>query len=502
MPTVALPAPFTLPDPKALKKLGDFSFRKISSLYLITNDWGRYALLKADEFQDFIGGRLDPKSPVRQKLKEGGFIKGEENRAELILSFRGIKNHLWSAPGLHIVVVTLRCNLKCVYCHSSVVGQDKTEFDMTEETAKKSVDLIFSSPSQGLTIEFQGGEPLMNWPVIKFIVEYSSKKAKAQKRGLQLALISNLSLMNEERMDFLIKNKVSLSTSLDGPRALHNVNRIALGGASHADVIRWIKYYQGKTGRGIGALMTTTKKSLAYPKEIVDEYRGLGLNELFLRPLHYLGFAKRSWAAIGYEDSQYIEFYRKAMDYILELNRAGEFFRESSSTMILNKILNSWDSGYVDLRSPCGATLGQISYNYDGDVYTCDEGRMVAADGDKLFKVGNVQTSSYKSLIGHATTRACCSASNMEGQPMCFSCAYKPYCGICPVLNYATQNTIWGRMPTNSYCYVFMHIFDYLFEKLANPENEKIFQGWVNPNAREKSPAQPSCVGQLMGKRT
>lgn len=498
---IGSPISFALPDPKALKKLGDFSFREVAGRYLVTNDWGRYVLLTPEEFRDFVAGRLDSAKPVWQKLKEGGFIKGKENKAELIRSFRGLKNHLWNAPGLHIIVVTLRCNLKCVYCHSSVVGREQTQFDMTEETARKSVDLIFSSPSPRLTIEFQGGEPLMNWPIIKFIVEYSRKKAKKEKRNLSIALISNLSLMNEERMSFLITNHVSLSTSLDGPEALHNANRIALGGVSHADVTRWIKHYREKTRGGIGALMTTTKKSLSYPKEIVNEYRSLGLKELFLRPLHYLGFAKRSWVAIGYEDSQYIEFYRKAMDYILDLNRSGEYFRESSSAMILSKILNSWDSGYVDLRSPCGATLGQISYNYDGDVYTCDEGRMVAAEGDKIFRIGNVKTSDYPSLVNHATTRACCSASNIEGQPLCFSCAYKPYCGICPVLNYATQNTIWGRMPTNSYCYIFMHIFDYLFEKLADPENEKIFQGWVKSGARKKSIAAPSCMGEIAGKR-
>lgn len=498
MPSVLPSHSEFLPSPSALKKLGDFQFRKVAGRYLITNEWGRYVILEPQQFSDFIHGLLPKNGPIRKKLSEEGFIKGEENREALVAGFRGIKNHLWSGPSLHILVVTLRCNLKCVYCHSSVVGQDKTEFDMSLETAKKCVDFIFSGAAKEFTIEFQGGEPLMNWPVIRFVVEYVKEKNLKGEKKASIVLISNLSLMDDEKLDFLIANKVGLCTSLDGPHQIHEANRIHLGGNSHASVTRWMEAFRKKTGRSLGALMTTTKRSLSRPKEIVDEYRRLGLRDIFLRPLHYLGFAKRSWQAIGYSDEEYIAFYRQCMDYILEINRQGEFFQDYSSHLILTKILKRFDSGYVDLRSPCGAGLGQVSYNYNGEIYTCDEGRMVAAEGDKIFKIGHVSESSYPSIIEHATTRACCSASNMEGQPLCFSCAYRPYCGICPVLNYATQNTIWGRMPTNSYCYIFMHIFDYLFEKLADPKNEEIFKKWLNPP--QKPVISPSCTGQLMGK--
>jgi His-Xaa-Ser system radical SAM maturase HxsB len=306
-------------------------------------------------------------------------------------------------------------------------------------------------------------------------------------------MVSNYTLMDEDKLKFLADHGVSLCTSLDGPPEVHDHNRIYLGGNSHAAVSFWIEKIL-KAGLSTGALMTTTKRSLGYPQEIIDEYARLGLNEVFLRPLHYLGFARRSWGVIGYTDEQFLEFYRRAMEHVLEMNIKHRFFRESTAGLLLRKILLHQDPGYVDLRSPCGATLGQVSYNHDGEIYTCDEGRMMAAEGDKLFKVGHVLKDSYQEIIDHPTTKACCVASTTESQPLCATCTYKPYCGICPVLNQATQNSIWGQMPTNSYCYTFMHIFDYLFEKLDCLESRRVLESWVGA---KDSVVAPNCVGGI-----
>jgi radical SAM protein with 4Fe4S-binding SPASM domain len=280
---------------------------------------------------------------------------------------------------------------------------------------------------------------------------------------------------------------------LDGPASVHDANRIHLGGNSHAATARWLERLV-KSGTGTGALMTTTRKSLSCAKEIVDEYRRLGLGQIFVRPLHYLGFAKKSWHVIGYEDAEFIAFYRETLDYAIDLNRGGQAFTEATATMLLRKILLHDDPGYVDLRSPCGATLGQVSYNYDGGVYTCDEGRMIGADGDQTFKIGDVRKDRFADVVNHPGTKACCVASSLEAQPLCHTCTYKPYCGICPVLNYATQDSIWGQMPTNSYCYDFMHIFDALFERLQDPERKKVLESWVGirPTSLE-----PSCAGRV-----
>jgi uncharacterized protein len=85
----------------------------------------------------------------------------------LATKYRSKKAFLKDLPGLHIVVMTLRCNQRCHYCHASSQSVDDTRWDMSVKTAKNLVDKIRSTPSPTVKIEFQGGESLLNLPVIK-----------------------------------------------------------------------------------------------------------------------------------------------------------------------------------------------------------------------------------------------------------------------------------------------------------------------------------------------
>jgi sulfatase maturation enzyme AslB (radical SAM superfamily) len=95
---------------------------------------------------------------------------------------------------------------------------------MSVETAMRAVDVALSAPSPTIKIEFQGGEPLLNFPLVKQIVETARQKAPAAKR-LDFVIASNLALLDDEVLDFCRENSVLLSTSLDGPADLHNRNR-------------------------------------------------------------------------------------------------------------------------------------------------------------------------------------------------------------------------------------------------------------------------------------
>ena len=120
-----------------------------------------------------------------------------------------VKNQFLSyGPVLHIIIVTLRCNHKCQYCHAAAAPMSAKHFDMTRETARSTVDTIFQSPSPDITIEFQGGEPLLNWEVVQFTIEYAKEKAKEKAKTVRFALVTNLSLMNEEKCEYLLSQNV------------------------------------------------------------------------------------------------------------------------------------------------------------------------------------------------------------------------------------------------------------------------------------------------------
>src|SRR5262249_18575429 len=141
----------------------------------------------------------------------------------LATKYRTKQSRLPEFTGLHIFVVTLRCDHSCKYCQVSRVSENKKAFDMSEETADRAIEMAFKSPSQNLKFEFQGGEPLLNFGLIKYIVQ--KVEQMNQGRNVEFVITTNLSLISAEILEFCRLHKVLISTSLDGPEALHTKNR-------------------------------------------------------------------------------------------------------------------------------------------------------------------------------------------------------------------------------------------------------------------------------------
>src|SRR5262249_54693790 len=137
-------------------------------------------------------------------------------------------------------IITLRCDQICGYCHASRTNLDAQGYDMNEETARAVVDRIFETTSPSLTIEFQGGEPLVNWPILQFVVEYARKKNETAGKALMFSLVTNMSMMTDEKADWLVDNGVMVCTSFDGPREVHEENRHLARASSYDAVVKWI----------------------------------------------------------------------------------------------------------------------------------------------------------------------------------------------------------------------------------------------------------------------
>ncbi len=467
-------------------ELINIRWRKIKNKFIITNDFGRYLTINQKEFNDLVYKNKASKK-LKEELISKGFIKTQMDFDDLFSRWKNSNSYLFWGPSLHILVTTLRCNHKCVYCQSQAVGISNNKTDMPINIAKKSVDIGFYSTAPVLTFEFQGGEPLYNWETVSKTIRYIREKEKNSDKKINISIVTNFSLMDEKKANFLMENEVSICTSLDGPEKLHNKNRIYTQANSYRETIKWLKYFNSMHDKQTNlsyrifkpsALTTISSDSLKYHKEIVDEFVKNDLNTIFLRPLSPIGFAKKMWDKIGYDSKSFLKFYKDSLNYILNLNKKGIDIKEKTAIMLLNKILNAKDSGFVDLRCPCGAGIGQVAYNHNGDIYTCDEGRMVGWEGDDIFKIGTVNDS-YKNIINSLTTKTCAITSNLENQFTCSRCAYRPYCGVCPVINYEAQNNIWGNNISSERCKIFMGIFDIIFELMEDKKNMEIFNLWV-----------------------
>jgi uncharacterized protein len=453
--------------------------------YVLTNQAGEFVVTDRQTLEALVSHQLPFNSRIYDDFKSKHFLVDNDSSVAtdlLALKVRTKLQRLADFTGLHIFVVSLRCEHSCQYCQVSRKSDDKLAFDMSIETADKALALVFRSPSQAIKIEFQGGEPLLNFSLVRHIVEGAEALNLKEHRELQFVITTNLALIDEEILEFCRHHDILISTSLDGPSDLHNANRPRPGNDSYERTIEGISRARSALGRDrVSALMTTTKLSLNRVRDIIDEYVAQGFRGIFLRPMSPYGFAIKTKWFKAYDVSEWLQFYFTGLDYILSLNLSGFEFTEFYAATILAKMLTPFEPGFVDLRSPAGIGIGAIVYNYDGDVYASDEGRMLAEMGDKTFRIGNVHQDSYEHVVLSDALLNPIEESFAASAPMCCDCAFEPFCGADPVFHHATQGDFVGRKPLSAFCRRNMSIFRRLIRLMQNnDEVRRIFVRWAN----------------------
>jgi len=475
------------------KNLWFFRFKKFDeNTYLITNDVAKYSFLTKEEFWDFISWKIISWDKY-EELKSKNFIKDENYEEKMPFLYAKKNEFLWFWPSLHIVVTTLRCNHKCQYCHAAVGSKSAKEMDMSIETAKKVVDTIFYTSNTHLTIEFQWWESLLNWDVVKYITEYSKEKAKNLQKVVQFALVTNLTLMDDEKLDYIMNENIRISTSLDWDEELHNYNRVFNNWNSFKEVTYWIKkinkeYEDRWIVDGwwkpikVWALLTVTKKSLPKYKEIIDTYIEVWLDWIYLRPVNPYWFAASDLDKLSYSMDDFIEFYNNSMDYIIELNKKWIHFREYLSSIYLTKILTQYDPNFMDERSPCWACIWQVAYNYDWKIYSCDEWRMLWRMWDDNFlmtQLWETWRETYQNMIESETTKIMVQASTLDWLPWYNESVYKPYLWVCPIHTYKLTWNIIANYKKDTRTKLWCSVLDYLFKNLKDNWNEQVFKKWI-----------------------
>jgi uncharacterized protein len=450
----------------------NYNVRKIRDRYLITLGHGNWIAMTENDFRQLQRNKVPEK--IANECENIGLLLTAKGARNTIESYSKRTRFLHYPPSLHIIVPTLRCNLTCDYCHSKAKQETSREVDMNKEIAEETVNFIMDTKSKNITIEFQGGEPLLNFEIVKHVVEYSQKKNESRKKEKQkhigYVIVSNLSLVTEEIIKFIKIHKIQVCTSIDGPKALHDKHRKCKEKGSYDHTIRCVDKLKDNNIQ-VSMLMTTTRDSLDYSKEIIDEYLKHEQNIIQLKPINWIGYAENSKR---YTPEEFIIFWKKALDYLIELNNKGTNIKERITTILLQKILTNTDPNFLDIRSPCGAIIGQVLYNYDGNIYCCDDGKIF-----DIFKVGNVFKENYTNILNKPETKALISSS-INSQYLCSACAYQPYCGTCPVANYAEEGTVVPKLYKNFRCKIRKAQFDYLFEMiLFEPEKAKIIKKWI-----------------------
>ena len=457
-----------------------FSFEVLSDGdYFLSGLAGDYVFLHRNDFDKLVSNQLEPDSPTFAELEAQKLITRGGKAAKVLTasSLLSRKVFAFAGPRLHIIVMTRACNCRCDYCHASSYTPGAEAPHMAIDIAIAISNTIMDSPSTELTIEFQGGEPTLEWEMVQFIVEYIRVLNAKSQKDITFVLCTNLLKLNPEMIKYIKKRRIEISTSLDGPKYLHDANRRIPNGSAYEGFLKNLSRLENETGMKASPLLTVTRNNIGHLREVIDTYLSCGRNGIFIRQLNPFGRAILD-SNLCYTTEEFTKYYIDALEYVLEINKKGIPFREFYLSLFLRRIFSSFDDGFVDLKFPAGSGLAVLVYDVDGAVYPSDEARMLAAVGDTSLKLGTVHTVLNKQISTSSIVKGIMASSIPSLIPGCTSCPYAPYCGVDPIKVYSETGQFM-QFAESSECEKNREILRWIFNKLRFADSSliQIFHG-------------------------
>jgi len=460
-------------DPVEKYRLNELFTDRIGDHHLVTTRHRAWALLTDTEYEALTSGKLHLHPDLFLRLEDLGIILTDRNLYTTVSNYAMRYRFLHLPPRLFIIIPTGRCNLACTYCHAGAGSQEQSELDMSEETARRAVETFFSVPDYRggqLRIEFQGGEPLLRYDTCRLIMDYALELGEKNDIKVSFSMVSNLWGMTDEIAQDMIDRNLWLSSSLDGPQGIHDLQRVGPnGGGTYEHVTGWMRRMQEKYDRKVPFLTTLTSNHLGRERELIDEYRKWDV-ELFLRPMHEVGRGVKAFdLSLGAED--FVEFWNNCLDYLIELNRRGEKQAERFTGQMLANMFRP-DYHYMCMRRPCGCGISQVVVNYDGGIYGCDQARSI-----EMLNFGNVHEHTYDDYIASAGAQALRTMAPETLWP-CRTCAYSPFCGYCVCRGLRQHGSPLQNPATDVECRRYRQMFPRLFARLLDPDAAAILVRW------------------------
>ena len=373
-----------------------------------------------------------------------------------------------------ILTITKNCNLNCRYCIAKAVPKNQRK--MGFDTAKAIIDKIFDFPQKQFSIQFYGGEPFTNFDLMKKVVDYCGGKSGTSHKFCRFLLQSNGTLLDRNTVLFLKRHNVSIGISLDGPSYIHDSVRISNNGkSSHAQIMKGIDFLK-KFDIPFNLIVTLTKINVQKPEEVLNEVKRLNANEFKLNPVFRMGKATES-SELWINSEEYLSFTKSVINFI---EREKGRILERNLTNIFSNIISASSERYMCQRAPCGAGVGMLAFDVDGDLYPCDgfmsskQNRIVTMDELKNDNLVRIRANSR--LIEKLSKR---SFKNIGG---CETCQWHLFCGFgCTSESENVFNDIYHKP---LFCEYYKHLFPYLFEKIA--ENPHIVRYSLGRNMDQK----------------
>lgn len=363
-------------------------------------------------------------------LKQEGKLFTEDAYEKVAKSYR-MEQRAVKALCLHVAHV---CNLNCSYCFAGQGAYRGKCGLMSLETGKKALDFLIahSGGHVNLDVDFFGGEPLMNWEVVKALVAYGRELEKAHHKKIRFTLTTNGMLLDDEVTEFCNREMHNVVLSLDGRREVHDRFRKDYQGKGSYDIVvpRFQRFVSKRGDKSYYIRGTYTHYNTDFLQDILH-MADLGFTELSMEPVVC---DPSDPCALTEQDLPVLkEQYEELAREMIRRNRQGRGFT------FYHYMLSLTGGPCIYKRvAGCGSGTEYLAVTPEGDLYPCHQ-----FVGTSDYCMGNLEQG-----ITNTTLRDQFAACNIYTRPDCADCWAKLYCaGGCAANAYHASGSINGIYP-------------------------------------------------------
>ena len=364
-----------------------------------------------------------------RSLKDGGKLFTPDTFAPLAGTFKERSGDVVKALCLHVAHT---CNLNCAYCFASQGKYHGDRALMSFETGKRALDFLIehSGSRTNLEVDFFGGEPLMNWQVVKDLVAYARSVEAEAGKHFRFTLTTNGMLIDQDVIDFANREMDNVVLSLDGRKEIHDAARVDYAGNGSYDRIvpKFQELVKARGGERYYIRGTFTHRNPDFTKDLFHMADGLGFTQLSMEPVVC---APGDPAALTAEDLETVkEQYEILAKDMLRRRKEGR------PITFYHYMLDLENGPCVYKRiSGCGSGTEYMAVTPWGDLYPCHQ-----FVGEERWKLGNLWDGVTNTAL-REEFRTC----NAYARPECAGCWARFYCsGGCAANAYHASGSIRG----------------------------------------------------------
>lgn len=306
------------------------------------------------------------------------------------------------------------CNLKCNYCFASQGDFDGEKLLMPLDVGKKALEFLVenSGNRRNLEVDFFGGEPLMNFEVVKKLVEYGEELEKKYDKNFRFTITTNGVLLDKEKMEYINEKMDNVVLSIDGRKEIHDNMRPTVSGKGSYDIItpKFLEFTKLRGDKSYYVRGTFTSKNIDFSED-VKFLKEEGFDIISMEPV--VAEPENDYAILETHLEDILSEYERLSKYYIEKNKSEDGFEFFHFMIDLSQ-----GPCFIKRVVGCGAGSEYLAITPEGDLYPCHQ-----FVGNEDFKIGTLDEGIKRPEIVEKFKK-----SNVLTKEKCKECWAKFYC--------------------------------------------------------------------------